>query len=108
MGVVLVRGFSPRDVMTQYMAPRDLALGRQGLQPPLRRPERGRHRPDLDARRPDSGHGRDRSGRPDAEEGPRRDDLIGDGGTSTGAFHEGINFAAVQKLPLVVIAENNG
>ena len=25
---------------------------------------------------------------------------IGDGGTSTGAFHEGINFAAVQKLPL--------
>ena len=33
---------------------------------------------------------------------------IGDGGTSTGAFHEGLNFAAVQKLPLVVIAENNG
>jgi pyruvate dehydrogenase E1 component alpha subunit/2-oxoisovalerate dehydrogenase E1 component alpha subunit len=33
---------------------------------------------------------------------------IGDGGTSTGAFHEGVNFAAVQKLPLVVIAENNG
>ena len=26
---------------------------------------------------------------------------IGDGGTSTGAFHEGLNFAAVQKLPLV-------
>jgi len=33
---------------------------------------------------------------------------IGDGATSTGAFHEGLNFAAVQKLPLVVIAENNG
>jgi TPP-dependent pyruvate/acetoin dehydrogenase alpha subunit len=33
---------------------------------------------------------------------------IGDGGTSTGAFHEGLNFAAVQKLPLVVVAENNG
>ncbi|MEO8432437.1 MAG: thiamine pyrophosphate-dependent dehydrogenase E1 component subunit alpha [Acidobacteriota bacterium] len=33
---------------------------------------------------------------------------IGDGGTSTGPFHEGLNFAAVQKLPLVVIAENNG
>ncbi|HEX4439366.1 MAG TPA: thiamine pyrophosphate-dependent enzyme, partial [Thermoanaerobaculia bacterium] len=33
---------------------------------------------------------------------------IGDGGTSTGAFHEGINFAAVQQLPLVIIAENNG
>lgn len=33
---------------------------------------------------------------------------IGDGAMSTGAFHEGLNFAAVQKLPLVVIAENNG
>jgi TPP-dependent pyruvate/acetoin dehydrogenase alpha subunit len=32
---------------------------------------------------------------------------IGDGATSTGAFHEGMNFAAVQKLPLVVIAEDN-
>jgi pyruvate dehydrogenase E1 component alpha subunit/2-oxoisovalerate dehydrogenase E1 component alpha subunit len=32
---------------------------------------------------------------------------IGDGGASTGAFYEGMNFAAVQKLPLVVIAEHN-
>ena len=24
---------------------------------------------------------------------------IGDGGMSTGAFHEGLNFAAVQRLP---------
>src|SRR6476469_8820922 len=30
---------------------------------------------------------------------------IGDGGMSTGAFHEGLNFAAVQRLPLVVMAE---
>lgn len=33
---------------------------------------------------------------------------VGDGATSTGAFHEGINFAAVQKCPLVVVIENNG
>lgn len=33
---------------------------------------------------------------------------VGDGATSTGAFHEGINFAAVQRLPLVVVIENNG
>jgi TPP-dependent pyruvate/acetoin dehydrogenase alpha subunit len=33
---------------------------------------------------------------------------IGDGAMSTGAFHEGMNFAAVQRLPLVVICENNG
>src|SRR2546425_7065110 len=32
---------------------------------------------------------------------------IGDGGTSTGTFHEGLNFAAVQRCPLVVIAEYN-
>src|SRR5690348_2716400 len=33
---------------------------------------------------------------------------VGDGAMSAGAFHEGINFAAVQRLPLVVIAEHNG
>jgi pyruvate dehydrogenase E1 component alpha subunit/2-oxoisovalerate dehydrogenase E1 component alpha subunit len=32
----------------------------------------------------------------------------GDGMTSTGGFHEGLNFAAVQRAPLVVIVENNG
>lgn len=32
---------------------------------------------------------------------------IGDGATSTGAFHEAANFAAVQNLPLVIIGENN-
>ena len=33
---------------------------------------------------------------------------VGDGATSTTQFHEGVNFAAVAKLPLIVIAENNG
>jgi len=32
---------------------------------------------------------------------------IGDGGTSTGAFHEGMNLAAVEKLPMVVVVANN-
>jgi pyruvate dehydrogenase E1 component alpha subunit/2-oxoisovalerate dehydrogenase E1 component alpha subunit len=32
---------------------------------------------------------------------------IGDGGTSTGAFHEGLNQAAVEKLPLVLVIANN-
>src|SRR5579862_1091025 len=32
---------------------------------------------------------------------------IGDGGSSTGAFHEGLNFAASQKAPFVLILENN-
>lgn len=33
---------------------------------------------------------------------------IGEGASSTGAFHEGVNFAGVQKLPLITIIENNG
>ncbi|HEV2388813.1 MAG TPA: thiamine pyrophosphate-dependent dehydrogenase E1 component subunit alpha [Candidatus Acidoferrales bacterium] len=32
---------------------------------------------------------------------------IGDGGTSTGAFHEGMNFAATQHAPFVCVVENN-
>ncbi len=33
---------------------------------------------------------------------------IGDGGASTTDFHEGLNFAAVHKVPLVLVIENNG
>lgn len=32
----------------------------------------------------------------------------GDGSTSKGDFHEALNFAAVQKLPVVFVIENNG
>ena len=32
---------------------------------------------------------------------------IGDGGSSTGAFHEGLGLAAAQKAPFVLIVENN-
>src|SRR5437763_4899244 len=32
----------------------------------------------------------------------------GDGATNTGAFHEALNFASVQKLPIVFVIENNG
>ena len=33
---------------------------------------------------------------------------IGDGGSSTGAFYEGMNFAVVNHLPLIVVGELNG
>lgn len=33
---------------------------------------------------------------------------IGEGATSNGAFHEGVNMAAVLRLPLIVVIENNG
>ncbi len=32
---------------------------------------------------------------------------LGDGATSTGAFHEGLNLAAVEQLPLVLVVANN-
>jgi TPP-dependent pyruvate/acetoin dehydrogenase alpha subunit len=32
----------------------------------------------------------------------------GDGATNTGPFHEALNFASVQKLPIVFVIENNG
>ncbi|GAC1522566.1 MAG: thiamine pyrophosphate-dependent dehydrogenase E1 component subunit alpha [Chloroflexota bacterium] len=34
--------------------------------------------------------------------------FIGDGGSNTGDFHEGLNFAAALHLPLVVVVEDNG
>jgi TPP-dependent pyruvate/acetoin dehydrogenase alpha subunit len=33
--------------------------------------------------------------------------FFGEGATNEGAFHEGINFAAVQRLPVVLVCENN-
>lgn len=33
--------------------------------------------------------------------------MLGDGATSTGYFHEGMNFAAFRDLPVVVVIENN-
>jgi TPP-dependent pyruvate/acetoin dehydrogenase alpha subunit len=33
---------------------------------------------------------------------------IGEGGTSIGDFHEGLNMAAVRKLPMVLVIDNNG
>jgi len=32
---------------------------------------------------------------------------VGDGATSTGAFHEGLNMVAVERLPMVVVVTNN-
>jgi 2-oxoisovalerate dehydrogenase E1 component alpha subunit len=33
---------------------------------------------------------------------------FGDGATSKGDFHEGLNFAAIHKLPVIFVCENNG
>jgi pyruvate dehydrogenase E1 component alpha subunit len=34
--------------------------------------------------------------------------FFGDGSSNNGTFHEGLNFAAVHRLPLVFVCENNG
>ncbi|POB12100.1 MAG: thiamine pyrophosphate-dependent dehydrogenase E1 component subunit alpha [Sulfobacillus thermosulfidooxidans] len=34
--------------------------------------------------------------------------FLGEGSTNQGEFHEALNFAAVQRVPLIVVVENNG
>jgi TPP-dependent pyruvate/acetoin dehydrogenase alpha subunit len=107
LGAVLVKGIRPREVFAQYMAK---AWG----------PSEGR---DLNIHFGDVARGfigpishlgdmiPVMTGVVLAARMQQRDAVavayIGDGGMSTGAFHEGLNFAAVQKLPLVVVAEHN-
>jgi len=110
LGAILVRGGSPHDIFCQYMAKaesptrgRDLNVHFGWLSPEGSMPSvismLGDMIPIL-------------TGAVMAERmnGRRTVALtwIGDGGTSTGAFHEGLNFACVQKAPLVLIVENNG
>jgi TPP-dependent pyruvate/acetoin dehydrogenase alpha subunit len=113
LGAVLTRGVRPRDLYAQYMAKggsptrgRDLNLHFSHIPPP------GSDEPmivgpvsmlgDLIPVMAGVALGSRLAGRPIVAM-----TFIGDGGTSTGAVHEGLNFAAVQKLPVVVIAEDN-
>ena len=113
LGAILTRGVRPRDIFTQYMAKgtsptrgRDLNIHFSHL------PSPGVDEPmivgpismlgDLIPVLAGVGLGARLKG-----ERIVAMTYIGDGGTSTGAFHEGLNFAAVQKLPLVLIAEDN-
>jgi pyruvate dehydrogenase E1 component alpha subunit/2-oxoisovalerate dehydrogenase E1 component alpha subunit len=108
LGSVLVRGYRPRDVFEQYMA--------RGSSPTRGRDLNlhfGSHEHRVIA--PISMLGRlipvmagvALAGR---MQGKNLVALtyIGDGGTSTGDFHEGLNIAAVWRLPFVLLCENNG
>lgn len=108
LGSMLVRGATPVEVLRQYMAKADSPTHGRELNIHYGTPERGfigqiSHLGDMV---PVLGgialsfkmRGEDRVALV----------YVGDGAMSTGTFHEGINFAAVQRLPLVVIAENNG
>jgi TPP-dependent pyruvate/acetoin dehydrogenase alpha subunit len=107
IGALLVKGFKPRDIFTQHMAK---------YTSPTRGKDGTSHFGDLE------GHtvspismlgdlipvmtGVAMAGR---YLGQNIVTLtwIGDGGSSTGAFHEGLNFAATQRAPFVLILENN-
>ena len=108
VGAMLVRGFRPRDVFMQYMAKRDGPTGgrdanthfgdlKLGVLAPIS--VVGELVPVL------AGVGLAAKIRHEKRVGLT---YVGDGATSTTPFHEGLNFAAVLKLPLIVIAENNG
>jgi len=108
LGALLVRGVAPREIFTQYMARGTSPTGgkdcnlhfgdlRRGLVSPISM---------LGALVPVM------AGVAFAAKYGKKDHValtyIGDGGTSTGDFHEGMNLAAVLEVPLVVIAEHNG
>ena len=107
-GSLLVRGFSPRDIMRQYMAKADSpTFGRDASS----------HFGDCARRHvcaPISMLGELIGTMAGVCLGARLQGknivgltYIGDGGQSTGVTYESLNFAAVQKLGLVLIVENN-
>ncbi len=108
VGAMLIRSFRPRDLFLQYMGRRDGPTGGR---------DANTHFGDL-ARgvvAPISMLGETvplMAGIALAVKirGERRVAVVyvGDGAMSTGPCHEGMNFAAVQKLPLLIVAENNG
>ncbi|HET6978287.1 MAG TPA: thiamine pyrophosphate-dependent dehydrogenase E1 component subunit alpha [Pyrinomonadaceae bacterium] len=107
LGAVLVKGIRPRDIFAQYMAKAWGPSGGRDLNIHFGDMDKGfigpiSHLGDMIPVMTGillGGRMRDRNFVGVA--------YIGDGGMSTGAFHEGLNFAAVQKLPLIVVAEHN-
>jgi TPP-dependent pyruvate/acetoin dehydrogenase alpha subunit len=107
-GSLLVRGFSPADIMMQYMA-------KAGS--PTKGRDASSHFGDIDKRNvvsPISTLGDLIPVLAGVALGARLQGkhiavmtYIGDGGQSTGVTYEGLNFAAVQNLGLVLIVENN-
>jgi TPP-dependent pyruvate/acetoin dehydrogenase alpha subunit len=108
LGAMFVRGVKPREVMMQYMARSDSPTGGKDANTHFGDMARGLVAPIsmLGALIPVM------AGVALAGKMQGKDIValtyIGDGGTSTGDFHEGLNLAAVLNVPFVLIAENNG
>jgi len=107
LGSMLVRGAKPRDVLMQYMAKGDGPTGGRDANLHFGDVARGLVAPSsmVGALVPVMA-GVALASRM-RKLGAVAITYVGDGATSTGAFHEGMNFAAVQKLPLVVVGESN-
>ncbi len=108
IGALLVKGFKPRDIFTQHMAK---------VTSPTQGKDGTSHFGDLKVRHVVSPismlgdlipvmTGVAMAGRYLGQNIVAMT-WIGDGGSSTGAFHEGLNFAATQRAPFVLILENN-
>jgi len=108
LGAMLVRGVRPREVMMQYMARADSPTGGKDGNTHFGDMGRGLVAPIsmLGAVIPVM-TGVALAGK---KLGKNLVALtfIGDGGTSTGDFHEGLNLAAVLNVPFVLVCENNG
>lgn len=108
VGTLLIRGYRPRDLFLQYMARRDGPTGGRDANTHFGDVSRGVIAPISML-----GEGLEVMAGIALAARLRKENrvaltYVGDGATSTGSFHEGLNFAAVQKLPLLIIAENNG
>jgi len=108
LGTMFVRGVQPREVMMQYMARADGPTGGKDVNTHFGDLKRGLVAPIsmLGALIPVMA-GVALAGRMQKKNLVAMT-YIGDGGTSTGDFHEGLNFAAVLNVPFVLIAEHNG
>lgn len=107
LGSVLVKGIRPRDIFAQYMAKAWGPSGGRDLNIHFGDMEKGfigpiSHLGDMIPVMTGILLGARMQKKPIVAIA-----YIGDGGMSTGAFHEGLNFAAVQRLPLIVVAEYN-
>jgi len=108
VGAMLVRGYRPRDVFLQYLARRDGPTGGREANTHFGDVARGVIAPiSMLGEMVPVLAGVALAAKLRKE---KRVALayVGDGATSTGQFHEGLNFAAVEKLPLLIIVENNG
>jgi TPP-dependent pyruvate/acetoin dehydrogenase alpha subunit len=108
VGAMLIRGFRPRDLFLQYMGRRDGPTGGRDANTHFGDLARGVVAPiSMLGETVPVAAGIALAAKIRKEKRVAVA-YVGDGAMSTGPFHEGVNFAAVQKLPLLIVGENNG